>query len=210
MNFILVGVFAGMRGAGNASLVVMLSHGFVSAALFLTVGNFFYLGKTRSMYFATLNKYTFARSLLWLYIFLPANFGAPPAIACLGEIMLFTFIFSFSSLAGLALVAYCVAACYMCAYFIVGVAHGAPLAPGVSPTPTIGLPAQGLCAALVINLLLVGILLWTLCRDAAQPNHVRIPGLLSPSFTRSAQGSHHSDFVTRENRAGFDPLTLSK
>nr|YP_010393218.1 NADH dehydrogenase subunit 4 [Conus miles]UPX89380.1 NADH dehydrogenase subunit 4 [Conus miles] len=89
MSLMLAGAFSGSSWGWAGSLILMLSHGFCSSALFALANYTYEKTQTRSL---LLNKgmLMFLPSLtLWWFLFCIINMAAPPSINLLGEIMIF-------------------------------------------------------------------------------------------------------------------------
>nr|ATZ69913.1 NADH dehydrogenase subunit 4 [Conus trochulus] len=89
MSLMLAGVFSNSSWGWSGALVLMLSHGFCSSALFALANYTYEKTQTRSL---LLNKgmLMFLPSLtMWWFLFCIINMAAPPSINLLGEIMIF-------------------------------------------------------------------------------------------------------------------------
>nr|ATZ70082.1 NADH dehydrogenase subunit 4 [Conus venulatus] len=89
MSLMLAGAFSNSSWGWSGALVLMLSHGFCSSALFALANYTYEKTQTRSL---LLNKgmLMFLPSLtMWWFLFCIINMAAPPSINLLGEIMIF-------------------------------------------------------------------------------------------------------------------------
>nr|YP_009538437.1 NADH dehydrogenase subunit 4 [Conus betulinus]AYU74162.1 NADH dehydrogenase subunit 4 [Conus betulinus] len=89
MSLMLAGAFSNSSWGWGGALVLMLSHGFCSSALFALANYTYEKTQTRSL---LLNKgmLMFLPSLaMWWFLFCIINMAAPPSINLLGEIMIF-------------------------------------------------------------------------------------------------------------------------
>nr|YP_009158742.1 NADH dehydrogenase subunit 4 [Conus tulipa]AKO90149.1 NADH dehydrogenase subunit 4 [Conus tulipa] len=89
MSLMLAGAFSNSSWGWSGALVLMLSHGFCSSALFALANYTYEKTQTRSL---LLNKgmLMFLPSLtMWWFFFCIINMAAPPSINLLGEIMIF-------------------------------------------------------------------------------------------------------------------------
>nr|YP_009503338.1 NADH dehydrogenase subunit 4 [Typhlosyrinx sp. MNHN IM 2013-18371]AXA45434.1 NADH dehydrogenase subunit 4 [Typhlosyrinx sp. MNHN IM 2013-18371] len=89
MALMLAGAFSNCSWGWNGALILMLSHGFCSSALFSLANYTYEKTSTRSMYM-TKGMLMFIPSLaIWWFLFCVMNMAAPPSINLLGEIMIF-------------------------------------------------------------------------------------------------------------------------
>nr|ATZ70225.1 NADH dehydrogenase subunit 4 [Conus crotchii]ATZ70719.1 NADH dehydrogenase subunit 4 [Conus crotchii] len=89
MSLMLAGTFSNSSWGWSGALILMLSHGFCSSALFALANYTYEKTQTRSL---LLNKgmLMFLPSLaMWWFLFCIINMAAPPSINLLGEIMIF-------------------------------------------------------------------------------------------------------------------------
>nr|YP_010890232.1 NADH dehydrogenase subunit 4 [Conus litteratus]WJJ70329.1 NADH dehydrogenase subunit 4 [Conus litteratus] len=89
MSLMLAGAFSNSSWGWSGALILMLSHGFCSSALFALANYTYEKTQTRSL---LLNKgmLMFLPSLtMWWFFFCIINMAAPPSINLLGEIMIF-------------------------------------------------------------------------------------------------------------------------
>nr|WIM50770.1 NADH dehydrogenase subunit 4 [Conus ventricosus] len=89
MSLMLAGAFSNSSWGWSGALILMLSHGFCSSALFALANYTYEKTQTRSL---LLNKgmLMFLPSLtMWWFLFCVINMAAPPSINLLGEIMIF-------------------------------------------------------------------------------------------------------------------------
>nr|APH08671.1 NADH dehydrogenase subunit 4 [Conasprella wakayamaensis] len=89
MSLMLAGAFSNTTWGWSGALVLMLSHGFCSSALFALANYTYEKTQTRSL-FLTKGMLMFLPSLaMWWFLFSIINMAAPPSINLLGEIMIF-------------------------------------------------------------------------------------------------------------------------
>nr|APH08708.1 NADH dehydrogenase subunit 4 [Pygmaeconus traillii] len=89
MSVMLAGVFSNSLWGWKGALVLMVSHGFCSSALFILANNTYESTQTRSL-FLSKGMLMFLPSLsMWWFLFSAINMAAPPSINLLGEIMVF-------------------------------------------------------------------------------------------------------------------------
>nr|AWH98401.1 NADH dehydrogenase subunit 4 [Conus genuanus] len=89
MSLMLAGAFSNSSWGWSGALILMLSHGFCSSALFALANYTYEKTQTRSL---LLNKgmLMFLPTLtMWWFLFCIINMAAPPSINLLGEIMIF-------------------------------------------------------------------------------------------------------------------------
>nr|YP_009332122.1 NADH dehydrogenase subunit 4 [Californiconus californicus]APH08598.1 NADH dehydrogenase subunit 4 [Californiconus californicus] len=89
MSLMLAGAFSNSSWGWSGALVLMISHGFCSSALFALANYTYEKTQTRSL-FLSKGMLMFLPSLaLWWFLFSVINMAAPPSINLLGEIMIF-------------------------------------------------------------------------------------------------------------------------
>ena len=118
------GLFIYFIKAKTISVVVMLVHGYVSAAIFYYIGRLYYNVLTRRVYFSSISYKILTASLALFLLVLLANFGVPPFLSRITEVLLFSYFFLFSSLFGFFLFFYGIAVCYFCVYLLLLLVHG--------------------------------------------------------------------------------------
>nr|YP_010976478.1 NADH dehydrogenase subunit 4 [Volva habei]WNX95650.1 NADH dehydrogenase subunit 4 [Volva habei] len=89
MSLMLAGAFSNTSWGWCGALVLMISHGFCSSALFALANYTYEKSQTRSL-FLSKGMLTLIPALsLWWFMFCVMNMAAPPSINLLGEIMIF-------------------------------------------------------------------------------------------------------------------------
>nr|YP_009742320.1 NADH dehydrogenase subunit 4 [Cryptonatica andoi]QID90415.1 NADH dehydrogenase subunit 4 [Cryptonatica andoi] len=89
MSLMLAGAFSNSSWGWSGALVLMISHGFCSSALF-ALANFTYEKvHSRSLFLAKGMLMLMPLLTLWWFMFSVMNMAAPPSINLLGEIMIF-------------------------------------------------------------------------------------------------------------------------
>nr|YP_010990347.1 NADH dehydrogenase subunit 4 [Capulus dilatatus]WOW98763.1 NADH dehydrogenase subunit 4 [Capulus dilatatus] len=89
MSLMLAGAFSNTSWGWSGALVLMISHGFCSSALF-ALANFTYeKTHTRSLFLGKGLLMLLPSLSLWWFLFSIMNMAAPPSINLLGEIMIF-------------------------------------------------------------------------------------------------------------------------
>jgi len=89
MSLMLAGVLSNTRWGWNGALILIVSHGFCSSALF-ALANFTYeKSHSRSLLLAKGILCLAPRLSFWWFIFSVINIAGPPSINLLGEIMIF-------------------------------------------------------------------------------------------------------------------------
>nr|YP_003204703.1 NADH dehydrogenase subunit 4 [Oxymeris dimidiata]ACF04836.1 NADH dehydrogenase subunit 4 [Oxymeris dimidiata] len=89
MSLMLAGLFSNSSWGWSGALVLMLSHGFCSSALFALANYSYEKTHTRSL-FLSKGMLMFVPVLsMWWFLFCIMNMAAPPSINLLGEIMIF-------------------------------------------------------------------------------------------------------------------------
>nr|YP_003204781.1 NADH dehydrogenase subunit 4 [Cymbium olla]ACF04875.1 NADH dehydrogenase subunit 4 [Cymbium olla] len=89
MSLMLAGVFSDTLWGWSGALVIMISHGFCSSALF-ALANFVYeKTQTRSLYLSKGMLLFLPVLSMWWFLFCVINMAAPPSVNLLGEIMIF-------------------------------------------------------------------------------------------------------------------------
>ena len=123
INFIISCVFLFFRKRKRINVLVMFSHGFISGGIFFIVGLLFYFSLTRLIYF-TFFSYKTLIAVFLLLVILFSNFGVPPFISSIREMVLFSFFIKFILTNALLLFFYCIVICYACVFFLVILSHG--------------------------------------------------------------------------------------
>nr|YP_010241722.1 NADH dehydrogenase subunit 4 [Aporrhais serresiana]QTI82410.1 NADH dehydrogenase subunit 4 [Aporrhais serresiana] len=89
MSLMLAGAFSNSSWGWSGALVLMISHGFCSSALF-ALANFTYeKTHTRSLFLSKGMLLILPMLSLWWFLFSVMNMAAPPSINLLGEILIF-------------------------------------------------------------------------------------------------------------------------
>nr|YP_010713558.1 NADH dehydrogenase subunit 4 [Purpuradusta gracilis]WDA98690.1 NADH dehydrogenase subunit 4 [Purpuradusta gracilis] len=89
MSLMLAGAFSGSSWGWGGALVLMISHGFCSSALFALANYTYEKTHTRSLFLCK-GMIMFMPTLsLWWFFFCIMNMAAPPSINLMGEIMIF-------------------------------------------------------------------------------------------------------------------------
>nr|APH08675.1 NADH dehydrogenase subunit 4 [Lilliconus sagei] len=89
MSLMFVGTFSNSSWGWKGALVLMISHGFCSSALFALANYTYEKTQTRSLLLSK-GMLMFMPSLaIWWFLFSIINMAAPPSINLLGEIMIF-------------------------------------------------------------------------------------------------------------------------
>nr|QIE11980.1 NADH dehydrogenase subunit 4 [Neverita sp. HL-2020] len=97
MSLMLAGAFSNTSWGWSGALVLMISHGFCSSALF-ALANFTYeKAHTRSLFLVKGMLMLLPFLAMWWFLFSIMNMAAPPSINLLGEIMIFPSILFTSS-----------------------------------------------------------------------------------------------------------------
>ena len=113
MNIIVLGNLLINKRAGCLMNLIILLHGIISASLFFLMGIQYQLKLSRIVYFFQRLSLTRGSILLFLWcLFLRANFGVPPLLSRIGEIVLFGVIFCNIKVFGIMLLLYALLACY--------------------------------------------------------------------------------------------------
>lgn len=86
---ILVGLFFIKMISFKGALIIILAHGFCSSALFYLANVCFEKANTRQIILARGQIRFFLNISYWWFLFLVANFSAPPFLSLFGEIMIF-------------------------------------------------------------------------------------------------------------------------
>jgi NADH-ubiquinone oxidoreductase chain 4 len=124
INFILVRLFTFFSKREKIRTMVIMSHGFISGFLFFSVGLLFYITLTRSIYFSRFSFSIFFIPFLVFTLILLANFGVPPFVSSVREIIRFSLIFKFAQSFFLFLLFYAFIVCYFCIFLLLVVLHG--------------------------------------------------------------------------------------
>ena len=123
MNFIIISLFLFFSKTKNINLLVILSHGFISALIFFIVGILFYFSLRRLIYFSSFS-YKFLSMVFLFLLILLSNFGVPPFLSSIREILLFTYFIQFFFLSLFLLFFYSIVICYVCCFFLLVLSHG--------------------------------------------------------------------------------------
>lgn len=100
MNLVVIGIFTMNIDALNGTMVQMISHGFVSCALFFLIGVIYHRYHTRLIfYYSGLNHYM-PIFIFFFLIFTLANISLPGTSSFVGEFLLFIGIFDYSPFIG--------------------------------------------------------------------------------------------------------------
>nr|QNV49097.1 NADH dehydrogenase subunit 4 [Isara chinensis] len=89
MSLMLAGVFSSSAWGWAGALVLMLSHGFCSSALFALANYTYEKTHTRSLFLSKGMLMYLPLLSMWWFLFCIINMAAPPSINLLGEIMIF-------------------------------------------------------------------------------------------------------------------------
>nr|YP_010415003.1 NADH dehydrogenase subunit 4 [Littoraria intermedia]URW97525.1 NADH dehydrogenase subunit 4 [Littoraria intermedia] len=89
MSLMLAGAFSNTSWGWSGALVLMISHGFCSSALFALANYTYEKSHTRSLFLAKGMLMLLPSLTLWWFLFSVINMAAPPSINLLGEIMIF-------------------------------------------------------------------------------------------------------------------------
>nr|QBM10934.1 NADH dehydrogenase subunit 4 [Onustus exutus] len=89
MSLMLAGAFSNSSWGWAGALVLMISHGFCSSALFALANYTYEKTHTRSLYLTKGMLMILPVLSLWWFLFSIMNMAAPPSINLLGEIMIF-------------------------------------------------------------------------------------------------------------------------
>nr|YP_010988169.1 NADH dehydrogenase subunit 4 [Eunaticina papilla]WOP07011.1 NADH dehydrogenase subunit 4 [Eunaticina papilla] len=89
MSLMLAGAFSNSSWGWSGALVLMISHGFCSSALFALANLSYEKVHSRSLFLAKGMLMLLPILSLWWFLFSAMNMAAPPSINLLGEIMIF-------------------------------------------------------------------------------------------------------------------------
>nr|YP_010472666.1 NADH dehydrogenase subunit 4 [Littoraria ardouiniana]UVH65789.1 NADH dehydrogenase subunit 4 [Littoraria ardouiniana] len=89
MSLMLAGAFSNTSWGWSGALVLMISHGFCSSALFALANYTYEKSHSRSLFLAKGMLMLLPALTLWWFLFSVINMAAPPSINLLGEIMIF-------------------------------------------------------------------------------------------------------------------------
>nr|YP_009232217.1 NADH dehydrogenase subunit 4 [Buccinum pemphigus]AMA20984.1 NADH dehydrogenase subunit 4 [Buccinum pemphigus] len=89
MSLMLAGAFSNTSWGWSGALVLMLSHGFCSSALFALANYTYEKTHTRSLFLSKGMLMLLPVLAMWWFLFSIMNMAAPPSINLLGEIMIF-------------------------------------------------------------------------------------------------------------------------
>ncbi|SMF75651.1 NADH-quinone oxidoreductase subunit M [Allosphingosinicella indica] len=157
MAFVTIGLFAFNRQGIEGALVVMLSHGLVSGALFLCVGVIYDRLHTREIdRYGGLSDNMPAYALLFL-LFTMASIGLPGTSGFVGEFLALVGAYEASSLvAVIATTGIILGACYML-YLYRRIAYGALDKPDVAAMPDLNKREMAILAPIAAAVLWMGV-----------------------------------------------------
>nr|QTT61273.1 NADH dehydrogenase subunit 4 [Tritia elata] len=89
MSLMLAGAFSNTSWGWSGALILMLSHGFCSSALFALANYTYEKTHTRSLFLSKGMLMLLPMLAMWWFLFCIMNMAAPPSINLLGEIMIF-------------------------------------------------------------------------------------------------------------------------
>nr|AXA45382.1 NADH dehydrogenase subunit 4 [Inquisitor sp. MNHN IM 2013-18505] len=89
MSLMLAGAFSNTSWGWSGALILMLSHGFCSSALFALANYTYEKTHTRSLFMGKGMLMLIPILAMWWFLFCVMNMAAPPSINLLGEIMIF-------------------------------------------------------------------------------------------------------------------------
>nr|YP_003204807.1 NADH dehydrogenase subunit 4 [Monoplex parthenopeus]ACF04888.1 NADH dehydrogenase subunit 4 [Monoplex parthenopeus] len=89
MSLMLAGAFSNTSWGWSGALVLMISHGFCSSALFALANYTYEKTHTRSLFLSKGMLMLLPSLALWWFLFCVMNMAAPPSINLMGEIMVF-------------------------------------------------------------------------------------------------------------------------
>nr|QXM18106.1 NADH dehydrogenase subunit 4 [Babylonia zeylanica] len=89
MSLMLAGTFSNTSWGWSGALVLMLSHGFCSSALFALANYTYEKSHTRSLFLSKGMLMLLPALAMWWFLFCVMNMAAPPSINLLGEILIF-------------------------------------------------------------------------------------------------------------------------
>nr|WPR14739.1 NADH dehydrogenase subunit 4 [Pseudomphala latericea] len=89
MSLMLAGAFSNCSWGWSGGLVLMVSHGFCSSALFALANYTYEKTHSRSLFLSKGMLLIFPSLAMWWFLFCVINMAAPPSINLLGEIMIF-------------------------------------------------------------------------------------------------------------------------
>nr|WBU92621.1 NADH dehydrogenase subunit 4 [Lambis lambis] len=127
MSLMLAGAFSNSTWGWYGALVLMVSHGFCSSALFALANYTYEKTHTRSLFLTKGMLMLLPTLSLWWFMFAIMNMAAPPSINLMGEIMMFPAVIFSSSyyIASLALMSF-LAALYSMYLFTCSQHGGSP------------------------------------------------------------------------------------
>ena len=123
INFIIISLFLFFSKTKNINIIVILSHGFISALMFFIVGILFYFSLRRLIYFSSFS-YKFISVVFIFLLILLSNFGVPPFLSSMREILLFAYFVQFFYFSSFLLFFYSIIICYVCCFFLLVLSHG--------------------------------------------------------------------------------------
>lgn len=100
MNLVVIGIFTMNIDALNGTMVQMISHGFVSCALFFLIGIIYHRYHTRLIYYYSGLNHYMPIFIFFFLIFTLANISLPGTSSFVGEFLLFIGIFDYSPFIG--------------------------------------------------------------------------------------------------------------
>nr|ALR49247.1 NADH dehydrogenase subunit 4 [Babylonia borneensis] len=89
MSLMLAGTFSNTSWGWSGALILMLSHGFCSSALFALANYTYEKSHTRSLFLNKGMLMLIPALAMWWFLFCIMNMAAPPSINLLGEILIF-------------------------------------------------------------------------------------------------------------------------
>nr|YP_009186443.1 NADH dehydrogenase subunit 4 [Babylonia lutosa]AHH30672.1 NADH dehydrogenase subunit 4 [Babylonia lutosa] len=89
MSLMLAGAFSNTSWGWSGALILMLSHGFCSSALFALANYTYEKSHTRSLFLNKGMLMLLPALAMWWFLFCVMNMAAPPSINLLGEIFIF-------------------------------------------------------------------------------------------------------------------------
>nr|YP_009545877.1 NADH dehydrogenase subunit 4 [Ophioplinthus brevirima]AYO99669.1 NADH dehydrogenase subunit 4 [Ophioplinthus brevirima] len=99
MSFMIANLSTGTEWALKASIIIMIAHGIVSSALFALANIFYERSGSRTLLINRSLKAAIGLLPIFWLIFVSANLGLPPLPNAIGEILAFSSILSWSTLA---------------------------------------------------------------------------------------------------------------
>lgn len=124
MNFCFSSLFTWYSRVKAIYVLVIFSHAFIAGLLFFIAGRIFNISFTRIIYFSRLGQKSFLFPSLFLIIGLFINFGVPPFLSSLREVVLFGVFRGLFDLIKLVLFFYGIGICYYCIFLIRTILRG--------------------------------------------------------------------------------------